>query len=206
MGPRPRPASGLSSGQRGPRTRIRGIVTHTAPQQISPCVVVMGVSGTGKSTTARLLAERLGLPFADADDLHPRANIIKMTSGVPLDDADRGPWLAAVGRWLRARHAAGTGGVIACSALKHSYRDILRAAVPDLFFLLLTADREELCARIAARGHHFMPVELLDSQLAALEPLNSDERGLTVHSRSAPEAVDIVTEVLRRMDAPDSGK
>ncbi|WP_280460278.1 gluconokinase, partial [Nocardia carnea] len=112
----------------------------------------MGVSGSGKSSTARLLALRLDVPFADADDMHPHANIAKMQSGRPLDDTDREPWLAEVGHWLRDRAADGTGGVVACSALKRRYRDSLRAAAPRIFFLLLTADREELLERIAARG------------------------------------------------------
>ncbi|NUP28275.1 MAG: gluconokinase [Nocardia sp.] len=167
-----------------------------------PCVVVMGVSGTGKTTTARLLALRLGVPFADADDLHPGPNITKMTSGVPLDDSDREPWLAAVGDWLRARAAAGTGGVIACSALKRRYRDRLRAGASGTYFLLLTADRDELLERIAARPGHFMPSALLDSQLAALEPLQPGEQGVTLHgSRDAEHAVAVALRWLREAAA-----
>ncbi|MFI2229481.1 gluconokinase [Nocardia testacea] len=163
-----------------------------------PCVVVMGVSGTGKTTTARLLARRLGVPFADADDLHPRANIDKMASGIPLDDRDREPWLVAVGDWLRARDAEGTGGVMACSALKRRYRDLLRTAAPDTYFLLLTADREELLARLTGRTGHFMPAALLDSQLAALEPLQPGERGVALHgSRNAGHAVEVAMRSLR---------
>ncbi|MEV3959456.1 gluconokinase [Nocardia sp. NPDC050193] len=158
----------------------------------------MGVSGTGKTSTARLLAVRLGVPFADADDLHPRANIDKMASGRALDDSDRGPWLAAVGDWLRACAAEGAGGVMACSALKRRYRDLLRAYAPGTFFLLLTADRDELLARITRRTQHFMPAALLDSQLATLEPLQPGERGVTLHgSRDARHAVEVALRSLR---------
>ncbi|WP_063057985.1 gluconokinase [Nocardia sienata] len=168
------------------------------PISHAPCVVVMGVSGTGKTTTARLLARRLAVPFADADDLHPRANIDKMASGLPLDDSDREPWLAAVADWLRARAAEGTGGVMACSALKRRYRDLLRTGAPGAYFLLLTADREELLARITGRTGHFMPAALLDSQLATLEPLQPGEQGVALHgSRNAQHAVEVVMRSLR---------
>lgn len=154
-----------------------------------PCVVVMGVSGTGKTTTARLLAARLAIPFADADDFHPPENIAKMSSGVPLEDADREPWLTAVGRWLHDRDTAGTGGVVACSALKRRYRDVLRATAPAVFFLLLTADRAELIERVGQRRRHYMPASLVDSQLAALEPLQPSERGATLAADRVPHAV-----------------
>ncbi|QMU77102.1 gluconokinase [Streptacidiphilus sp. PB12-B1b] len=164
-----------------------------SPAEAAPpaplCVVVLGVSGVGKSTVARLLAERLGLPFADADDLHPAPNIAKMSAGVPLDDEDRRPWLAAVGGWLAERRADGTGGVIACSALRRRYRDALRAACPGAYMLLLTGDRVLLAERIGRRTGHFMPPALLDSQLAALEPLEGDERGSTLDVGPEPRAL-----------------
>lgn len=164
----------------------------------APSVVVMGVSGSGKTTTARLLARRLGVPFTDADGLHSPANIAKMAAGKPLDDADRGPWLASVGRWLRDRMAEGTGGVIACSALRRRYRDGLRSDVPGTYFLLLTVDRDRLFDRMTERGGHFMPVSLLDSQLAALEPLQRDEAGTVVHNSPGPgHSVDIALAGLR---------
>jgi gluconokinase len=152
-----------------------------------PCIVVMGVSGVGKTTVASLLAERLGVPGAEADDFHPPANIAKMSAGIPLDDADRQPWLEAIGRWLAERDAEGTGGVVTCSALKRSYRDILRAASPDVFFLHLTADRALIADRIGHRSGHFMPASLLDSQLATLEPLGPDERGAALDARPDTE-------------------
>ncbi|MEV5646970.1 gluconokinase [Nocardia sp. NPDC052254] len=150
-------------------------------------VVVMGVSGSGKTVTARLLADRLGVAYADADDMHPPANIAKMSAGVPLDDGDREPWLATVGTWLRDHDTE--GGVIACSALARRYRDRLRTAAPELFFLLLTADRAVLLDRLARREHHFMPAALLDSQLGTLEPLAPEERGAIVRTDRPPDAV-----------------
>ncbi|QMU69309.1 gluconokinase [Streptacidiphilus sp. P02-A3a] len=161
-----------------------------------PCVVVMGVSAVGKTTVARLLSEQLGVALGDADDLHPEANIAKMSAGVPLDDTDRRPWLEAVGRWLRERNDV--GGVVACSALKRSYRDVLRSACPSVVFLHLSASRALLADRIGQRTDHFMPASLLDSQLAVLEPLGPRERGLVIDAAPAPDrivrtAVDLLT-------------
>jgi gluconokinase len=133
-------------------------------------VVVMGVAGSGKSTIGALIAARLGLPFVDGDALHPAANVTKMAAGIPLDDTDRAPWLDAVGERL----AAG-GVVVACSALRRAYRDRLRAAAPDARFVLLHGSRELLAARLGARPDHFMPVALLESQLATLELPAPDE-------------------------------
>jgi gluconokinase len=140
--------------------------------------VVMGVTGSGKSTVGVALARRLGVPFADADDFHSPANVAKMSAGLPLDDADREPWLRAIGEWLAAR--AGTGGVAGCSALKRAYRDILREHAPDVFFVHLHGDRETVRRRVAGRPGHFMPSSLVASQFAALEPLGEDEHGVVL--------------------------
>ncbi|SIS18711.1 gluconokinase [Williamsia sterculiae] len=141
----------------------------------------MGVSGSGKSVVGAALAQRLRVPFADADDLHPQANIDKMAAGVPLDDADRTPWLETIAGWLREHRT--TGGVVACSALKRSYRDVLRSGVDadtGVQFLYLSGSRELIAARQASRPGHFMPAALLDSQFDTLEPLGDAEAGVTV--------------------------
>lgn len=143
-----------------------------------PVVVVMGVSGSGKSTVGGLLAERLGVPYAEADDFHPPANIAKMSAGHPLDDEDRAPWLDAIAAWITGR--GDRGGVVSCSALRRRYRDRLRKDCPGLFFLHLDGSEELIATRLAARTGHFMPAGLLRSQLEALEPLEADEAGTVV--------------------------
>jgi gluconokinase len=140
-------------------------------------VVVMGVSGSGKSTVGAALARRLRVPFVDADTMHPAANIAKMAAGEPLDDDDRYPWLERVGDWLAAHR---DGGVVSCSALKRAYRDQLRAHCPGVEFLHLSGSAELIAGRLAARTEHFMPLALLRSQLNTLEPLGTDEAGSTV--------------------------
>ncbi len=143
-----------------------------------PRVCVMGVSGCGKSTVGAALAQRLRVPFADADDFHPEANVAKMAAGIPLTDADRAPWLDILADWLRQR--AERGGVLGCSALKRAYRDVLRQGAPDLFFLHLRGTPEAMAARVARRPGHFMPASLVESQFATLEDLQPDEAGLTL--------------------------
>jgi gluconokinase len=138
--------------------------------QAAPAVVVMGVSGCGKTEVGRRLARRLKARFIDADDLHPPANIEKMRAGIPLDDADRAPWLRLLNARLREVVAAGEPVVLACSALKQRYREALAAGVPGLRFVHLAGSREIIAERLAARRHRYMPASLLDSQFAALEP------------------------------------
>lgn len=152
-----------------------------------PLLVVMGVSGSGKSTIGALLAERLGVPFLDADDLHPITNVDKMSAGQPLTDEDRWPWLERVGEAIAA--ASGTGIVVACSALKRSYRDAIRANAPGAEFVYLDGSRELLASRLGSREGHFMPATLLDSQLAALERLGEGERGIVIGVDSTPENI-----------------
>jgi gluconokinase len=140
-------------------------------------IVVMGVSGSGKSTVGAALAQRLRVPFADADDFHPPANIAKMTAGHALDDDDRRPWLDSIGDWLAAHS---DGGVMSCSALKHAYRDQLRGHCPDVEFLHLAGTPEVIGRRQASRPGHFMPASLLASQFQTLEPLTADEHGIDI--------------------------
>jgi gluconokinase len=147
----------------------------------------MGVSGSGKTTVAAPLAERLGVEYGEADQFHPQSNKDKMASGHPLDDADRQPWLEAIGRWL-AEHAD-RGAVATCSALKRRYRDTLREAAPGTVFLHLQAPRDVLAPRMEHRPGHFMPASLLESQLKTLEPLQPDEAGLVVDSESPVDVI-----------------
>ena len=140
----------------------------------------MGVSGSGKTTVAALLAGRLGWEFADADDWHPPANVAKMHGGTPLTDADRWPWLASVAAWIDATRAIGRHGVLACSALKHAYRDILIGARTDVQLVYLSGDAPLIQQRQAARRNHYMPASLVASQFAALEEPGADEHPLTV--------------------------
>jgi gluconokinase len=160
-------------------------------------VVVMGVAGTGKTTIGPLLAARLGVPYAEGDDFHPKANIDKMSAGIPLEDADRWPWLDAIGHWAQGR--AGLGGVVSSSALKRSYRDRLRAVAPGIVFVHLTGDRKLIEDRMAHRQGHFMPTALLDSQFATLQPLGPDEAGVAVDVSGSPQ--EITERAVRALDA-----
>lgn len=162
-------------------------------------VVVMGVSGSGKSTLGSMLAAALGWDFLEGDDLHPPANIDKMRAGFALDDADRWPWLDRIASWMRSGAGHGRHGVVACSALKHSYRDHLRRVDGDLRFVYLRVAREELERRLARR-RHFMPASLLDSQLQILQAPDVGEHALTLDSgTSSDHAVmdELVQQVLR---------
>ncbi|MGN8245751.1 gluconokinase [Cellulomonas soli] len=159
-------------------------------------VVVMGVSGSGKSTVAGLLAERLSLPFGEGDEFHGERNRALMASGVPLTDEDRAPWLVAVRDWMSEQVA--TGSVVACSALRRAYRDVLRGATGEVLFLEVDVPAQVLRTRMAARTEHFMPVSLLDSQLATLEHLAPDEPGLRVDGAAPlPQVVDACLAGLR---------
>jgi gluconokinase len=156
-------------------------------------VVVMGVSGCGKSTVASLLAQRMHWIYEDADWFHPRSNIEKMHTGQPLTDDDRWPWLNAIAAWIDATRRIGNHGVIACSALKRAYRDILIGERHDVQLVFLKGDRELIARRLAARDGHFMPPSLLESQFKALEEPQEDERPIVVsivpHPREIVEQI-----------------
>ena len=156
-------------------------------------LVVMGVSGSGKSTVAAMVAEHLGWAFAEGDAMHPEANVAKMHAGTPLTDEDRWPWLDVVAGWIRGHLQAGTNGVVTCSALKRSYRDVLRAS--GVVFVHVAGDRALLEERMSARSGHFMPTSLLKSQLATLEPPQPDEVHVTVAADRTPaeEAAEVLT-------------
>jgi len=150
-------------------------------------VVVMGVSGSGKTTVGELLATDIDGTYVDGDALHPPVNIEKMSAGIPLDDDDREPWLRQIGAELGEAAAAGRTLVIGCSALKRSYRDLIRAAAPDARFVHLHGTEELLRERMQVRPGHFMPASLLDSQLATLEDLGDDEAGRVFDIADSPE-------------------
>lgn len=164
----------------------------------------MGVSGCGKSTVAGLLARHLGCELAEGDELHPPENIVRMTAGVPLTDADRLPWLRRIATWIADHVAAGRDGVVTCSALKRAYRDLLRGSGAGVRFVYLRGTKDVIAQRLAARHGHYMPASLLDSQFADLEPPGPDEPAITVDIGPAPEIV--VRQVLQAMGADDSSQ
>ncbi|HEV7754675.1 MAG TPA: gluconokinase [Mycobacteriales bacterium] len=152
-------------------------------------LVVMGVSGSGKTTVARGVADALGWAYAEGDEFHPRENVAKMAAGQPLDDADRWPWLRAIADSIGAAEEVRENQVVTCSALKRSYRDLLRDGHPSVRFCLLDVSPAELRRRLESRRGHYMPASLLDSQLATLEPLGADEPGITVPADTDPDGV-----------------
>jgi gluconokinase len=176
-------------------------VSDDPPVQ-QPVLVIMGVSGSGKSTVAGILAGQLGWDLEEGDDLHPPANVAKMSAGVPLTDEDRWPWLARVAGWINEHTAAGLPGIITCSALKRIYRDRLRGE--HVVFVHLTGDKATIGNRMSARHGHFMPAALLDTQIATLEPPTADENVLEVDLGRPPaeEAAEIIERLGLR---PESG-
>ncbi|HEY5107410.1 MAG TPA: gluconokinase [Caulobacteraceae bacterium] len=170
----------------------------TDPTSAPPVLVVMGVSGSGKSTVAKPLAARLGWTFQEGDALHPAANIAKMKAGFALDDADRAPWLAAIGDWIDGQTARGAGGVVTCSALKRAYRDQLARGRPQVRFVFLRGSRALIATRVARRTGHFMPASLLDSQFAALQPPGLGEHPIDVDIDQPVEVQ--VDQIVRSLD------
>jgi gluconokinase len=172
-----------------PEEAVNMSVSNSSQQ---PVLVIMGVSGSGKSTVAGILAGQLGWDLEEGDDLHPAANVAKMAAGQPLDDEDRWPWLAAVASWITEHTTAGIPGIITCSALKRIYRDRLRG--DNVVFVHLAGSKDQIGRRLSARLDHYMPASLLNSQIATLEPPGPDENVLVVDVGRAPaeEAAEII--------------
>jgi gluconokinase len=173
-----------------------------APLTAPSVIVVMGVSGSGKSTIAAMLAHRLHWIYEDGDWFHPESNVEKMHHGEPLTDEDRWPWLRAIAAWIDKTRQSGGHGIVACSALKRAYRDVLVGARRDVRIVFLKGDRDLIARRVAARADHFMPPSLLDSQFATLEEPTADERPIVVSIRPHPrEIVDAIVAKLG-LEAP----
>jgi gluconokinase len=182
----------LRYGARRPETRLRPVI-----------LIVAGVSGSGKTTVGALVAGRLHWPLADADTFHSDANVAKMRAGIPLTDEDRWPWLRTIAEWMDTRIAAGQSAVVTCSALKRSYRDLLLRERPEAAMVFLEASREELARRLSARQGHFFPRQLLDSQLADLEPPEADEHVLVVKTEAdATQTAAKVIDLLWPLGSP----
>lgn len=191
-----------------------GTARPVAPGEQQPVLVVMGVSGSGKSTVAALLAGQLGWDLGEGDDLHPDENVQKMAAGHALTDEDRWPWLETVASWIAEHTMAGVPGIITCSALKHSYRNVLRgssAAGNRVVFVFLHAGRDRLARRMTTRTDHFMPAALLDSQLSTLQQPTPDEDVLIVEAAGPPGEPDrrpaeLAAEVIGRLGLrPEAG-
>ena len=184
-----------------------GIGNAAAANDRDPVVLVlMGVSGCGKSTVAALLAGELHWPFEEGDSLHPQANVDKMAAGHPLDDADRWPWLEKVAEWVEECLDAGHSGIITCSALKRSYRDLINRRGSGVEFVYLAGSKQVIAARLASRHGHFMPPSLLDSQFDTLEEPTPDEPGIRVEV--GPPAPQVAAQVLQllQLDGTPTGK
>ena len=180
------------------RGRVSVLVMSDEDSAGPTTIVVMGVSGSGKSTVADGLVKRLGWDFAEGDDFHPAANVEKMRSGQALDDDDRWPWLRSLADWIGAHERAGTSAVVTCSALKRSYRDLLRDGHPSVWFAHVKADADLLKQRMESRSGHYMLPSLLESQLATLQPLEADEPGASISGAGQPdEVVDALLTALR---------
>ena len=160
-------------------------------------IVVMGVSGCGKTTIASRVAARLGWPFAEADNFHSQANVTKMRSGIPLDDADRWPWLDSLADWIDARRAEGKPCVVACSALKRTYRERLARGHDDVRFVYLRGDYETIAGRLSGRSGHYMPPSLLRTQYDVLEEPGVDEQALVLGIDVSPES--LVDDIVDRL-------
>lgn len=166
-------------------------------------IIVMGVSGSGKTTVAEGIARHTGYEFAEGDDFHPEANVAKMHAGHALTDEDRWPWLRAIGAWIDEREQAGTSAVITCSALRRVYRDLLRKGRPGVRFCHIEVGADVIEDRLQKRKGHYMPPSLLPSQLSTLEPLQPDEPGVVVSAAATPEQV--LTKAIEALGLVDQG-
>lgn len=173
------------------------------PVPVVPVLIVMGVSGSGKTTVAKELADRLGWKFLEGDDMHPAANVAKMHAGIPLTDDDRGPWLHAIAGWIEERIAAGEPGIVTCSALKHAYRDVLTGGHDNVRIVYLKGDKLLIARRLAERQGHFMPSSLLDSQFATLEEPDLAEHAIVVPIGGSPEGT--VASIVEALHLPAGG-
>ena len=182
-------ASAGSGSTRPCRLRHAADMSDAARGTAPLTLVVMGVSGVGKTSVAHALVERTGWAFQEGDDLHPEANRAKMAAGTPLTDDDRRPWLSLIAAWIGEQETAGRGAVVTCSALRRSYRDLLSDGHPSVRFVDLQASEEVLAERVTRRHHEYMPPALLRSQLETLEPLADDEPGVRVETDGGPDAV-----------------
>lgn len=170
--------------------------SEAAQQKQYPVLVLMGVSGSGKSTVGGMLAGAMGWDLQEGDDLHPQANIDKMATGHPLNDEDRWPWLDKIAVWIKSHTDAGQPGIVTCSALKRSYRDVLRGE--HVVFVHLAGSRDQIGQRLTARLDHYMPASLLDSQISTLEAVDPDEQAIVVDVGGSPAK--IAEEILRRVE------
>lgn len=171
----------------------------SATQNQHPVLVIMGVSGSGKSTVAGILAGALKWDLQEGDDLHPEANVAKMASGHPLTDEDRWPWLETIADWIRAHATAGEPGIVTCSALKRSYRDVLgQGSEGHVVFVHLAGTRSRISDRLNARMNHFMPSGLLDTQLSTLEPIEADESAIVVDVGLPP--AEIAAQIIAKLE------
>jgi carbohydrate kinase (thermoresistant glucokinase family) len=196
LDPGPVDAAGGAGWERFQHAIQAAVLSSRASAALDGPAVIIGVAGCGKTTIGQLLAGSLRVPYAEADSFHPAGNVAKMEAGTALTDQDRGPWLAAIAGRIRQDSRV----VVSCSALKRSYRDVLRQAGPRAWFLHLKVDRETAAARVAGRAAHFMPASLVDSQFADLEPLREEEAGLTVDGTLPPEQ--ILAAAIRALAAP----
>lgn len=168
-------------------------------QRNHPVLVLMGVSGSGKSTVAGILAGALKWDLEEGDDLHPESNVAKMASGTPLTDEDRWPWLATIAEWIRAHTSKGEPGIVTCSALKRSYRDVLsEGSEGNVVFVHLAGTRDRISGRLNVRMDHFMPSTLLDTQLSTLEPIEPDEHAIVVDV--GPPPAEIAARIIEELE------